>query len=279
MNKSNKYHLIEHAIKYIDAHVSNQPTLEDIAEELALSESYIQKLFKEWAGISPKRFLQYLTAQHARQLLEESYSTLETTLETGLSSQGRLYDVTTTVYSMTPGEIQKGGKGLTIEYGFAETPFGTCVIALTQKGICNLAFIDSEDKRLEFITSEWPGANIKKNQQKSVKIISNIFDKTSFNPLTLHLKGSNFQLQVWKALLQLPLGSLSTYHNVAALHGNPNATRATATAIAKNPVAYMIPCHRVIRNTGAFGHYRWNSTRKKAMHLWEQGKTTSTIKE
>lgn len=265
---SEDYSRIAHAIEYIDAHFLNQPSLEAVAAEVGLSEFHLQRLFKRWAGISPKRFLQFLTAEHAKHLLQESHNVLDATYESGLSSPGRLHDLMVTIHAMTPGEIKSQGAGLTLYYGIHPTPFGDAVLAVTERGICGLDFITtSEDAILNLIQAEWPLAELKASHEQTQPVLEQIFSMD--RPLSLFLKGTNFQIKVWESLLKIPFGQFATYEAIATAIGQPTAARAVGSAIGSNPVAFLIPCHRVIRKTGAFGNYKWGLSRKKAIIGWE----------
>ena len=260
------YSRIEKAIVYLDDHFQEQPRLADVARAAGLSEFHFQRLFRRWAGISPKRFLQFLTAGYARQLLTESRSVLDTTYEAGLSSVSRLHDVTVHVHAATPAEIRQQGVGLTIRHAIHPTPFGDCLIAATSRGICWLSF---DDPSLEDLGRLWPRATFLHDPAATRPLIRQAFSGDRSGALDLHLKGTNFQVKVWEALLRIPAGAVATYEEIASTVCSPAAVRAVANAVARNRVAYLIPCHRVIRKTGAFGDYRWGSPRKKAILLWE----------
>lgn len=264
------YHRIAQAIDYIDAHYLNQPSLEDIANHISLSEFHMQRLFKRWAGISPKRFLQYLTAEHAKHLLQESHNVLAATYEAGLSSPGRLHDLMVNIHAMTPGEIKSQGAGLTIYYGIHATYFGDALLAVTERGICGMDFISTrEEDALNLIRAEWAQAEFQENPAKTQPVLEQIFSMDTPQPLSLMLKGTNFQIKVWEALLKIPFGQFATYEEIAAAIGQPGSARAVGNAVGSNPVAFLIPCHRVIRKTGAFGNYKWGLSRKKAIIGWE----------
>ncbi len=263
---------IAEAIDYIKDNFKTQPGLEEVAEKIHLSPFHFQRLFTEWAGVSPKKFLQYLTVEHAKKMLKENQATLfETAFETGLSGTGRLHDLFINIEGMTPGEYKNGGENLSINYSFAESPFGNILVASTPKGICHIAFADDEIKALEMLQKIFPNADYKQMvdlvQQNVLYIFTHDWSKLS--QVKLHLKGTDFQLKVWETLLKIPMGQLTTYGNIAKQLQQPNAARAVGTAIGDNPVAFLIPCHRVIQSTGVFGQYHWGSTRKKAMIGWE----------
>lgn len=263
---------IAEAIDYIKDNFKTQPGLEEVAEKIHLSPFHFQRLFTEWAGVSPKKFLQYLTVEHAKKMLKENQATLfETAFETGLSGTGRLHDLFINIEGMTPGEYKNGGENLSINYSFAESPFGNILVASTAKGICHIAFADDEKKALEALPKTFPNADYKQMVDLAQQNVLYIFthDWSKLNQIKLHLKGTEFQLKVWETLLKIPMGQLTTYGNIAKQIQQPNASRAVGTAIGDNPVAFLIPCHRVIQSTGVFGQYHWGSTRKTAIIGWE----------
>ncbi|WP_369764731.1 bifunctional helix-turn-helix domain-containing protein/methylated-DNA--[protein]-cysteine S-methyltransferase [Flavobacterium sp. WC2429] len=269
------YHRIATAIEYIKNHFKDQPNLDEVAAKVNLSPFHFQRLFTEWAGTSPKKFLQYISVAHAKKLLKENQTTLfEAAFETGLSGSSRLHDLFVNIEGMTPAEYKNGGKNLVINYSFAFTPFGTIIVASTTKGICYMAF--SEEKLLAITTlqSQYPNAQFQERedqlQQNALHIFKNPKDK--LQEIKLHLKGTDFQLKVWETLLKIPLGQLTTYGGIAQQIDKPNASRAVGTAIGKNPVAFLIPCHRVIQSTGTLGGYMWGNTRKTAIIGWEASK-------
>ena len=264
------YALIERAIHYLEKHQRHQPTLKEVAESVNLSEYHFQRLFTRWVGISPKRFLQFLTKENAKRLLAHS-SLLDATYQTGLSSTGRLHDLFIHTEALTPGEIKHKGAGLTIRYGSHPTPFGTTFIATTERGISRLSF-DIENA-LTSLKRDFRNATLVLDTAHTQNLISKIFSqKGDGTPLTLDLRGTNFQIQVWEALLRIPAGGLVTYNNIATAIGTPKAARAVGSAVGKNPVPILIPCHRVIRATGEFGQYAFGSARKKAILGWEMAK-------
>ena len=283
LEPSQHYALIEQAIQYIEANVQRQPELDEIASAIGLSEYHFQRLFTRWTGISPKRFLQFLTKEHAKELLARSENLLDTTHQIGLSSLGRLHDLFVTTEAVTPGEYKSGGAGLTIRYGIHPTPFGKCLIATTERGICHLGFINSgEGAAIDELVSTWKLAKMTEDYTKTAPLIRSIFSedtaefKTSLStvsPLRLLLRGTNFQIKVWEALLKIPSGSVTTYEQVAAQISQPNAVRAVGSAVGHNPIAYLIPCHRVIRKSGEFGNYRYGSARKKVLLAREFAQT------
>lgn len=270
------YDRIEKALDYILNHFKEQPSLEQIAEKVHLSPFHFQRLFQEWAGTTPKRFLQFISLAHAKNLLKEQQATLfEVAHRTGLSGTSRLHDLFVNIEGMTPAEFKNGGKNLVINYSFAESPFGNLLVASTQKGICHMAFGKEENNILEELKIKFPNAALHQKldmvQQNALFIFQN--DWSRLPEVKLHLRGTDFQLKVWEALLKIPMGKLSTYGEIAKEIGQPNASRAVGTAIGSNPVAFLIPCHRVIQSTGHFGGYMWGPTRKAAIIGWESAKT------
>ena len=268
------YERIKKAIEFIRLNFQQQPDLDAVAKQVYLSPFHFQRLFKDWAGVSPKKFLQYISLQHAKKLLHQ-HTVSDTAYETGLSGSSRLHDLFISIEGMTPGEYKNGGEQLQINYSFAETPFGNIIVASTAKGICHLAFADDEGKALEELQSQFPKARFKQVvdtiQQNALFIFTQ--DWKDLSKIKLHLKGTAFQIKVWEALLKIPMGDVSTYSGIANTINNPNASRAVGTAIGDNPVAFLIPCHRVIRSTGDFGQYHWGSVRKTAIIGWEAAKT------
>jgi AraC family transcriptional regulator, regulatory protein of adaptative response / methylated-DNA-[protein]-cysteine methyltransferase len=267
---SEDYQRIAQAIAYIQTHADEQPTLEEIAASVNLSEYHFQRLFSRWAGISPKRFLQFLTKENAKRLLDEQ-SVLDAAYTAGLSSPGRLHDLFVQAEAVTPGEYRSKGAGLEIAYGFHATPFGECLLAVTPRGICFLAFVDGNDRgaALQELARDWQQAALTLDPARTEPYVARIFSPTPQPPLPLHLRGTNFQMKVWEALLRIPAGSTTTYEDLAERIGQPRAARAVGGALAHNPVAYLIPCHRVLRKSGDFGGYRYRPERKKAMLLRE----------
>ena len=266
------YQRIADAIGYINDHFKEQPTLEEVASHVHLSPFHFQRLFSEWAGTTPKKFLQFISLEHAKQLLTEQKATLfDTAFDIGLSGTGRLHDLFISMEGMTPAEYKNGGSNLTVRYSFAETPFGRLIVASTDKGICYMAFDKDDEEALNNLRLRFPNALFTQQQDRMQQNALSIFqnDRSRLPEIKLHLKGTPFQMKVWEALLTIPMGSLSTYGQIAAQAGNPGASRAVGTAIGSNPVAYLIPCHRVIQSTGHTGGYRWGSTRKSAMIGWE----------
>jgi len=274
------YQRIEEAINYIRLNFKEQPNLDEVAEKINLSPFHFQRLFTEWAGISPKKFLQYLSLDYAKSILKEKQATLfDAAFETGLSGTGRLHDLFINIEGMTPAEYKNGGKALTINYSFAESPFGNIIVASTPKGICYIAFADDREQAFAHLLAQFPNAfytqMVDAVQQEALFIFKK--DWSQLSNIKLHLKGTNFQLKVWEALLNIPIGGLSTYASVAASIQQPSASRAVGSAVGDNPVAFLIPCHRVIKSTGEFGQYHWGATRKSAMIGWEAAKINATI--
>lgn len=269
------YDRIAAAIRYLMEHSHEQPSLARIAEHVGVSPSHLQRSFKRWAGVSPKRFLQFLTASEAKRLLRESASVLDTSFAVGLSGPGRLHDLMLNAEAVTPGQYKSAGEGLEIRYGFYESPFGTCLIAATDRGVCALHFTDSRTAALDSLESEWPRAEIVRDDEAARPIARAIFEGAGSDPLTLHVRGTNFQLKVWEALLRVPEGCLISYGDLAARIGRPTATRAVANAVGANPIAYLIPCHRVIRESGALGGYAGGLERKVAILARESSITAS----
>jgi AraC family transcriptional regulator of adaptative response/methylated-DNA-[protein]-cysteine methyltransferase len=274
------FNRIAEAISYIQANFKRQPGLEEIAEKVNLSPFHFQRLFSEWAGTTPKRFLQYISIGYAKEMLKENQSLFDTALETGLSGTSRLHDLFVNIEGMTPGEYKNGGENLHINYSFAESPFGNIIVASTLKGICHIAFYDNENIALANLQRQFPAAAyqqiLDKEQQNALYIFSH--DWSKLHQIKLHLKGTDFQLKVWEALLKIPMGKLATYGNIAKQLQNPNASRAVGTAIGDNPVAFLIPCHRVIQSSGALGGYHWGVNRKTAIIGWEAAKANQEYK-
>ncbi|AWK04211.1 cysteine methyltransferase [Flavobacterium crocinum] len=266
------YNRIAEAIDYIKANFKEQPNLDEVAEKVHLSPFHFQRLFSDWAGTSPKKFLQYTSLEHAKKLLKENQATIsETAYETGLSGTSRLHDLFVNIEGMTPAEYKNGGKNLAINYSFAESPFGNIIVASTQKGICFMAFAEDEANGFSALKDKFPNAEFSRKldlvQQNALFIFQNDWSKLA--EIKLHLKGTDFQLKVWETLLKIPMGQLSTYGTIAQQIEKPNASRAVGTAIGSNPVAFLIPCHRVIQSSGVFGGYMWGNTRKTAIIGWE----------
>ena len=272
------YRRIEKAINFIDTNFREQPTLKEIAAYVNLSEYHFQRLFRRWAGISPKRFLEYVTAEHAGRLLRMSRSALDAAHESGLSGTGRLHDLLINIHGVTPGQWKHNGSDLTIQYGIHPTPFGDCLIATTERGICGLSFVGPDGSRdlLNNLKRRWPKARFHSAPQATLATVRCVFGQTQDmprGPVDLLVQGTNFQVKVWEALLRVPAGAVISYQNLARRAGCARAFRAVASAVGRNPVAYLIPCHRVIRKSGEFGEYRWGVARKKALIAWEAVRT------
>ena len=270
MDASTDYARIERAIRYLDRERAAAPTLADVAAHVGLSESHFQRMFTRWAGISPKRFVQYRTAEVVKRLLRERRPVLETTYEAGLSGPGRLHDLVVNAEAVTPGELQRGGLGVTVRYGFHPTPFGDCLIAVTPRGVCHLAFVAPVSRKdaLARLEHDWPLAQLIPDQDATRAVAAKAFPppgSSALPSLALHVKGTNFQLKVWKALLEIPVGDVTTYGAIATKLGDPKASRAVGSAVGANPVSYLIPCHRVIRASGQLGGYAWGIERKRVM--------------
>lgn len=271
-DSSRDYARIAEAIAYLHAHRGEQPELATLAHHLQLSETHLQRLFTRWAGISPKRFLQSLTLDFARARLAATRDVLSLSYEAGLSSPGRLHDLFVTLDAVSPGEAKSGGVGLVIRYGVHPTPFGEALIAASARGICKLHFLAAGDDPGLLLLADWPHAILQADAAATAPLVAAIFHAARPTaPLALWVKGSNFQIQVWRALLAIPPGGLTTYRTLAEGIGHPRAARAVGNAVAANPLAYLIPCHRVIRESGALGGYRWGQIRKTAIQGWESG--------
>ena len=274
------YQRIASAISFIRQNHLNQPSLSAVAQHIGLSESHFQRLFTRWAGISPKRFLQYLTLEYAKSRIDHTKNLQDLTSDVGLSSPGRLHDLFVNLEAMSPGEYQQSGKGMVIRYGVHHTPFGKALIATTARGVCNLHFLDTAADELiaeQIIKSFWSNAQVIRDQKITKSLCQLIFYSADLNEqksLTLLVKGTNFQIQVWRALLKIPSGGLVTYQTIAEAIARPTASRAVGNAVGKNPIGYLIPCHRVIRASGEIGNYRWGIERKNALLGWEASQQT-----
>ncbi|MCK2083891.1 methylated-DNA--[protein]-cysteine S-methyltransferase [Aeromonas sp. 3925] len=267
------YARISDAIAFIASQVARQPTLDEIAAHVHLSPFHFQRLFSRWAGVTPKRYLQVLTLERAKALLQESRSLLEVADTLGLSSGSRLYDHFVQLEAVTPGEYKQRGAGLVIDHGVHDTPFGQAFVALTPRGVCNFSFLDDKapEAPLAALAQRWPAAELREAPSRTQGVIHTMFDgsKTPDRPISLHVSGTNFQISVWRALLEIPPARVVSYAQVASAIGNPKAARAVGLAVGANPVALMIPCHRVIQQNGKLGGYHWGETRKQAIHAWE----------
>ena len=270
--RARDYERIARAIAYLRQHAGEQPGLPTVARHLHMSEHHFQRLFTRWAGVSPKRFVQYLTVEHAKSRLAGTGSVLDLAGAVGLSGPGRLHDLFVTLEAMSPGEYRAGGSGIVIRHGVHPTPFGPALVAMTARGICGLHFVDEDREAVARLRADWPEAELREDHAGTAPLVEGIFRPLASNaerPLALLVKGSNFQIKVWRALLELPAGSVATYGRIAARVGAPGAARAVGGAIGANPVAWLIPCHRVIQETGILGGYRWGTDRKATMLGWE----------
>lgn len=275
------YQRIERAILYLEQNFKQQPELGEVAEAVNISPFHFQRIFTEWAGISPKRFLQFLTVGFLKAKLQQSKNLVEAAEAAGLSSQSRVYDLFTTLEAVTPEEYKQRGNGILINYGFHETPFGVALIGITERGVCWLSFITTdEDPRIELenMKTHWHNSIFHQDTLLTQSVIEKIFNRSSEksvaneNKIHLFVKGTNFQIKVWEALLKLPMGSVTTYQNIAGQIHSPKAMQAVGSAVGSNHIAYLIPCHRVIRKDGVLGEYRWSPTRKKSIIGWEMAK-------
>ncbi len=272
--RTNDYERIARAIAYLEDHAAEQPSLGAVARAAGLSAFHFQRLFRRWAGVSPKRFLQFVTAQRAKGRLQGGGTVLETAYDVGLSGPGRLHDLLVSTEAVTPGQVRAAGAGLEIRWGRHATPFGDCVIAATPRGVCHLSFHQRDDIEpgIERLRRDWPAARLIRDQVGTARLAARVFRtgrERPGTPLALHVRGTNFQLKVWEALLRVPAAETTTYGTIAAAVGAPGAARAVGSAIGDNPIAFVIPCHRVLRGTGALGGYRWGLERKRAMLAWE----------
>jgi AraC family transcriptional regulator, regulatory protein of adaptative response / methylated-DNA-[protein]-cysteine methyltransferase len=279
MNENHiNYSRIEQAILYLEKNFQRQPELDEVAEKVHLSPFHFQRIFTEWAGISPKRFLQYLTVDYLKEKLDQSKNLVEAAEHAGLSSQSRVYDLFTTLEAVTPQEYKQHGAGIRIEYGIHSTPFGNCLIGVTDRGICWLSFlVTDEDPRreIELMKGHWHNSTFHQDLDLTGAFAEKIFNDSfsgSGEKLHVFVKGTNFQLKVWEALLKIPMGEVTTYQNIAASIQSPRAMQAVGSAVGSNHIAYLIPCHRVIRKDGILGEYRWTSARKKSIIGWEMAK-------
>ncbi|MBI1766851.1 MAG: methylated-DNA--[protein]-cysteine S-methyltransferase [Bacteroidetes bacterium] len=276
--KDFNYQRIENAIRYLEENFQRQPELDEVAEKVHLSSFHFQRIFTEWAGISPKRFLQFLTVDFLKGKLNETKNLIDAADAAGLSSQSRVYDLFTTLEAVTPQEYKLRGSGIRIEYGFHETPFGITLIGVTERGICWLSFLQSDEdprKELEKMKEHWHNSVFHQDQELTNGFIQTIFNQKDSNAqrkLHVLVKGTNFQIKVWEALLRLPMGSVITYQGIAQQIQSPKAMQAVGSAVGSNHIAYLIPCHRVIRKDGVLGEYRWSATRKKSIIGWEMAK-------
>lgn len=277
---SEDYQRIAQAIAFMRQHHLSQPDLATIAQQVNLSEYHFQRLFTRWAGISPKRFLQALTIEQAKRKIAQAQNLLDLSIDLGLSSPGRLHDLFVNLEAMSPGEFKAGGAGLQICYGLHDSPFGRSLIATTTRGICNLHFLEADQTAEILLRQDWPNAEFHFDPAVTEAIASQIFQPAGLQPpLTLCVKGTNFQIQVWRALLNLRFGSLTTYQTLAGMLNRPTAARAIGNAVGDNPIAYLIPCHRVIRASGELGGYRWGLDRKRIMLGWEASRSNDECQQ
>ncbi len=266
----NDYQIVENALKFIAENYLHQPSLSVIAAHVGMSEFHFQRVFSRWAGVSPKRFLQFLTKEHARHLLDNASTILDAAYQSGLSGPGRLHDLFVNLDAVTPGEYKQRGTGLDIYYGFHRSPFGICLLATTERGICNLSFIQDggRESLLEELRQRFPSASIREDSNETSAYIEKIFgqvNRSHETKLDLFLQGTNFQIKVWEALLRIPSGSISTYGKIAEMIESPKSARAVGQAVGSNPISYIIPCHRVIKKVGDIGEYHWGKARKMAI--------------
>jgi AraC family transcriptional regulator of adaptative response/methylated-DNA-[protein]-cysteine methyltransferase len=275
---SRDFERIGRAIAYLRRHAGEQPDLAAAARHVNLSEHHFQRLFTRWAGVSPKRFVQYLTVEHAKSRLAAAGSVLDLAGAVGLSGPGRLHDLFVTLEAMSPGEYRTGGSGLAIRYGVHESSFGPALLAMTERGVCGLRFVGGDRDGAAWLRRNWPEAELQQDAAATATVIERIFQPLASGagrPLALLVKGSNFQVRVWRALLELPFGSVTTYGQIAARIGAPGSARAVGNAVGANPIAWLIPCHRVIRESGLLGGYRWGPDRKAAMLGWEAARSAA----
>lgn len=268
------YIRIEKAMTYMSEHLPSQPTLEEVAAHVHLSPFHFHRMFCKWAGTTPKRFLQALTLERSKRMLKEENSLMDISLSMGLSGGSRLYDHFVKLEAVTPGEYRNGGQGVTIQYGINETPFGKIFVAITPRGVCRVEFLGSRaaDEILADLRKDWPKGSLVSNDNATNYVANVLFSRLKdgqSNPLSLHVMGTNFQVAVWRALLRIPTGKLASYSQIANALGYPKASRAVGNAVGSNPVAMLIPCHRVIQKSGALGGYRWGSTKKEMIQAWE----------
>ncbi|AKD04651.1 methylated-DNA--[protein]-cysteine S-methyltransferase [Pontibacter korlensis] len=275
----NHYETIAKALAYIRQQARLQPSLDEVAAQVSLSPHHLQRVFTEWAGVSPKKFLQYLTLHHAKAVLEQSASVLEAAYSSGLSGTSRLHDLFISIEGMTPGQYKSQGEQMLLRYSFGTCQFGKYIVASTDVGICYLHFYQDEVQAVEELQQVWPRAIISQQEVDAHRQVKAFFDNAlspDIKPIKLHLSGTPFQLKVWEALLRIPEGHLSSYASLARQINHPTAGRAVGTAIGSNPIAFLIPCHRVIKSVGGIGEYRWGSERKMAMIGWEAASNTKS---
>lgn len=271
MDNPINYQRIESAIKYLAANYRDQPNLDEVAQAVHLSPFHFQRIFTEWAGITPKRFLQYLTTEHLKSKLTATRNILEAADAAGLSSQSRVYDLFVTLEAVTPQEYKTSGGGLKIQYSFQETPFGECLIAVTERGVCGLQFVidDNREEALQCLQKQWSNADLEENTSLTRQTVQQIFYANEPSKLHVLVKGTNFQVKVWNALLNIPVGEVASYQLLAKKINHPKALQAVGSAVGANPIGYLIPCHRVIKNEGLVGEYHWGSAKKRLILGWE----------
>jgi len=274
------YAIVRRAIAHIRGNWRAQPEVEVIAEAAGVSTTDLHHLFRRWAGLTPKAFLQALTLDHARHLLRDAASVLDATYEVGLSGPGRLHDLFVTHEAMSPGEWKAGGEGLTITYGFHPSPFGTALVLATERGLCGMAFADAGDEKSAFadMSSRWPKATYEQDPARTEPLAQRIFNRNLWRPdrpLRVVLIGTDFEVRVWETLMSIPFGHLTTYSDVAAKVQAPKAARAVGAAVGKNPVCFVVPCHRVVGKSGELTGYHWGLTRKRAILGWEAGRAAA----
>jgi AraC family transcriptional regulator of adaptative response/methylated-DNA-[protein]-cysteine methyltransferase len=279
----NDYERIAEVIHFLDEHHVEQPDLASLAGRVGLSQFHFHRLFSTWAGVTPKDFLQSLTLAHAKELLRASNSILDVALESGLSGPGRLHDLCVNLEAASPGELKSGGAGWTISFGFADSPFGRCLIAESPRGLCHLSFVENEKIALTDLQKDWPQAKLERDDSAAIRLAAKIFthpaDSQSQPALRAFVRGTPFQVRVWRALLQVQPGMLTSYGRLASVIDKPTAARAVGAAVGQNPLAYLIPCHRVIRETGVIGDYHWGQIRKRAMIAWESSPGSARVWE
>ncbi|MBV9618625.1 MAG: methylated-DNA--[protein]-cysteine S-methyltransferase [Verrucomicrobia bacterium] len=276
----NDYERVANVIRLLDRHHTDQPDLNALANAVGLSPFHFHRLFSTWAGVTPKDFLQCLTLEHVKQLLRDDYNVFDTAIHAGLSGPGRLHDLCVTLEAASPGEMKTGGAGIQVDFGFAETPFGEALIAETKRGVCHLTFVNGEGRTSarERLASEWPNAKLNRDDARMAELSATIFTgqrSTLQRSLRTFVRGTPFQIRVWRALLRIPAGSLTTYGRLAEEIGQSKAARAVGSAVGANPISFIIPCHRVIRETGVLGNYGGGRIRKQVMVGWELSPRTA----
>ena len=272
MQNSFNHDRIEQAIQFLTNNFQDQPDLDQVAKQMHISPFHFQRLFTDWVGISPKRFMQFLTTKYLKSKLHQTKNLAEAASVAGLSAQSRVYDLFVNLEAVTPQEYKTHGEGLSIQYAFHPTPFGECLIGVTERGICGLSFVtpDQRQAALSELQNHWQNAHFTENEKSTAPFVNKIFsDKNPNDRITLLVKGTNFQIKVWEALLKIPTGGLATYQDIAQDIGSPKAMQAVGSAIGANSIAYLIPCHRVIKKQGLIGGYRWGTPKKQAIIGWE----------